>query len=119
MTKGVVIVDGVPPSIEVGPFTYTVQTDQVAVLKMNEAQATRLFGAFDERTMTITIDTDGAPGQIRDTLLHETLHGLLALTGLAEELGTDREERLCRALAPALLDALRRNPALVQFLVAP
>ena len=56
----------------------------------------------------------------RDTVMHEVLHALLENVGLAYEMREDDyEEKVVRRLAPALLDLLRRNPRLVQYLTSP
>jgi hypothetical protein len=48
--------------------------------------------------------------QERDTLLHEILHVA------SNVVGQDLKERQILALAPVLLDVLRRNPELVAYL---
>lgn len=56
-----------------------------------------------------------APDQERDTLLHEVLH---ALIGIVRPSFSDRvEEEFVQLLTPLLLDALRRNPGFVAYLV--
>lgn len=65
----------------------------------------------------ITIADNVGPDQIRDTLLHEILHCLGGTIGLFDD--GKVEERVIAALSPLVLDALRRNPELVRFLVAP
>lgn len=57
-----------------------------------------------------------AERQERDTLLHEVLHGLFGLVGLISD--DSEEERIVGTLTPLLLDTLRRNPQLVEYLVA-
>ena len=49
----------------------------------------------------------------RDTLLHEVLHAI------DEQLDLRMKHRQIHALAVALLQVLRENPALVRFLTAP
>lgn len=104
-----------PESIDVGPFTYTVVTDELDVLRTCVSEHKELLGFHDEKALRIVVDPSQAPGQQRDTLLHELLHAVAAMTGA--DLG-DNEEKVVRRLSPALLDLLRRNPNLVRFLTA-
>lgn len=55
--------------------------------------------------------------QLRDTFLHEVIHGCLRVMGV--ELDDENEERVAAALGPVLLDVLRRNGELVRYLVTP
>lgn len=55
--------------------------------------------------------------QARDTLLHEALHAIFALQGL-ENVYTDAqvEDLICR-ISPALLDMMKKNPDMVEYLL--
>lgn len=74
-------------------------------------------GAQKTAAQRIAIADDLGPDQTRDTLLHECLHGLCRVVNLIPD--GRQEERVVSGLTPVLLDALRRNPGLVAFLVAP
>ena len=63
----------------------------------------------------ISIAKDMASDQERDTVLHEVLHALIRVINLMPK--EQEEERIVVALAPLILDALRRNPNLVEYLV--
>lgn len=52
----------------------------------------------------------------RDTTLHEALHALFAVTGLDEKLSEVDAEDVISRLAPAMLDMIRSNPILVNYL---
>lgn len=62
-----------------------------------------------------------APDFERDTVLHEVLHACIHKTCLSEMevWGKNHEEAIVVALTPILLDTLRRNPKLVQYLTEP
>lgn len=113
-----VVEDKIPKSIEIGPFTFRVSTDEAELLRWKAEDQADLAGRYDEATLSITIDGTHAVGFQRDTLLHEALHALFGMTALEHELGDKQTEHIIRALTPALLDMLRRNPALISFLVA-
>lgn len=59
--------------------------------------------------------------QERDTLLHEVIHAVLSLTKLDGQRDhfktSEASERIVTVLSTHLLDTLRRNPALVEYLV--
>jgi hypothetical protein len=75
-----------------------------------------LYGLYQDGEIII----DPNVRQLRDTLLHEILHAIIAQTGLAETSGPlhgDAEEQTVRALTPLLLHVLRENRALINFLI--
>jgi hypothetical protein len=101
-----------PKEIDVGPFTYRVRSDADAVARIDAEES----GLYDDETLTITINPN-RPAQVRrEVLLHEFLHAVTDITGLAHELGQKREEKIVRRMAPVLLAALRANPELVDYL---
>lgn len=102
----------VPDSIAIGPHTWTVQTDPTGGLT-GDANCN---GVTVRERLAIVLADDLAPSYAREVLLHELIHACLSGT---TEFGTDPEEALVRALAPLLLDALRRNPAILAYLTAP
>lgn len=56
-----------------------------------------------------------SPDSARDTLLHEIMHSVYGLSH--GNLSSKEEERAIRSLSTGLLDTLRRNPDLAQFLL--
>ena len=104
-----------PDTVQVGPYTVTLVEDQAAIDRRSVEERGRLLGHYDECTTTITLAPDLTPDIRAETILHELLHAITAMTGLANELEDD-DEKIVRRLSPALLDMLRRNPALVEYL---
>lgn len=102
-----------PDTIQLGPHTYTVKCVGGRDVPLGE---------IDNVNLDFKVDPAQSISQMRDTILHELLHGLLDMIGVGERLGLqqlldhDQEERLVRSLSPWLLDTLRRNPQLVEFL---
>lgn len=96
-------------------FDVVVVPSDDAVLESPRADITNV-GTIRLTPQRITIAGSMGPDQARDTLLHEVLHGLLRIVNLIPD--DKEEERVVVALAPLLLDALRRNPGLVEYLVA-
>lgn len=107
-----------PKNLKVGPHTYTIRTGPKAELDVTLTARCELYGATDHKSLAIFVSDRQAASQARDTLLHEALHAILDVTGISHECEGDEEERLIRRLSPALLQLLRDNPVLVQFLTA-
>ena len=59
---------------------------------------------------------DQGADQKADTLLHEVLHAIWEQTPLRSR-ESDEQEEVVVALAAPLLDTLRRNPRLVEYLI--
>lgn len=110
-----------PAVVEVGPYRYTVTSDELERLRIEHAEARQLSGRTDHDQLRIHVamTADVAVDTRRDTLCHEVLHTLAFLSGLSAEWGSEKEEAVVRRLSPLLLDTLRRNPDLVAYLLAP
>jgi hypothetical protein len=96
-----------PRTIKVGPYTYTLDSDVPhAHLGQTDVDAHRLH------------IKDGQPRAAeQDTVLHETMHAVIDAAGWTGTKMQKRcEERFIRILAPGLLDALRRNKTLRDYL---
>ena len=101
-----------PATVDIGPHTLAVK--EVRSLKDGSQQ---LDGDIVYGTMTIRIVHRNHVSKKREVLVHETLHGIFRNLDLDREWGQKKLEGYCFRIAPALLDVLRRNPALVAFLV--
>ena len=107
-----------PNFIYVGPHKYFVETSKSALMeKMVEQKTSGLMGHVSTGQATIYINTDYAPTQQRDTLLHEVLHAIVYDTALHLDWDSVREEEVVSRLTPAILNVLRRNPELVECLM--
>lgn len=102
-----------PKSVLIGPHKYTVVYE-------NEICANDdLCGFIKHEQTKIVIDDGMSTSYQKETLLHECLHGLFQLTGLrkAAVVNEGKEEIIVNAIAPALLDMLRRNKTLLTYLL--
>lgn len=96
------------------------QTFRVELVNQEESPLSKgeVLGRTSVDTGKIAIHTRGDKAsldQVRDTVLHEVLHAIVGLTGLGETLGED-EESVVGRLSIHLLDTLRRNPKLANYL---
>lgn len=106
-----------PETIDAGPYTFEVSTDESDFLRMCRQMRADLYGATDFPNLRIIISADVAPAKQRNTILHELLHVVIDTTNADENLDGEAEEALVQRLSPLLLDTLRRNPQLVTFLM--
>lgn len=95
-----------PTSVTVGPYRYKVVVDDARI-------PPDLYGLCDKGKHTISLHPDQSAVRLRSTLVHELLHALCDLTGVDDD---KAEERIVTVLAPALLEVLRKNPRLVDWL---
>jgi hypothetical protein len=103
-----------PPAIVIGPYTYPIVSDDGELIRYEHKAKTLVWGAMQYIEHRILIDPNMCAEKTAVTLLHEVMHGCNDLAGNAD---LDNEERIVRALAPILLDTLRRNPELIRVLI--
>lgn len=96
-----------PPTIQIGPYAYTIERTHDETLKAGDT-----WGDHDIGEQRIRVRTDASPDCSRDTVLHEILHAICEVYGVRPR----KEERLVRQLSPAILDVFDRNPELLDYL---
>lgn len=97
-----------PATVAIGPHTY-----EVAVV---DELGGDLIGDTDSTQLTIRLQAGMPDSVTAEVLLHELLHAVWDMTPL-RDFDDAVEESIVTALAPPLLDLLRRNPKLVALLV--
>jgi hypothetical protein len=85
--------------LRIGPHDVEVVSTPAVSLDLARASA---YGDSDVGKLVIRIQHDLPASVWRETLVHEVLHHVWALTPLPALLGDDDEERVVRALAPYL-----------------
>lgn len=99
-----------PKSVRVGPFTMRIQiTDDILPDKLGQLKETQL---------RILIAPDQAPVMERDTVLHEVLHACFLTVNMRDAVDFETEERVVMRLATVLLQVLRSNHQLVDYLTS-
>ena len=92
----------IPRYVKVGPYRIVIEQHEGYFNQNDE----RVYGEYDERTLTINLDIDASADMIRDALLHEILHVILSMY--------DRDdETLVRLLSPMLLQVIKDNARLM------
>lgn len=109
-----------PATIRVGPHVIKVSVD-----KKRANDASLAFAHFDRIMSEIVVAPDQSATQMRDSVLHETLHAICENVSAQAGGDTaifrddDHEERLVRPFATALLGVLRDNRELISYLTQP
>lgn len=96
-----------PGTIQIGPIPYLVRGDDAY------SDAAGCWGRIDYARQEIVLDTRQAVEHLAVTLWHETMHGVAHMVGVEREAA---ESFITRTDA-LLVDTLKRNPALVAFLL--
>lgn len=92
-------------TVKIGAVTYRIG------FKKNVVDDADTLGHIGYRDQRITIKKGMGADMIREALVHECLHGMtFAISHEASD------EKIVRRLAPVLLEFLRDNPELVDFL---
>jgi hypothetical protein len=107
-----------PKRVKVGPHDVRVVATRRAMDRLCREEGEDLLGHFSSQRLEILVDPAQAKSQERDTLLHELLHAIFDTSGLAHSWQNADEEDAIRRISPLLLDVLRSNPKLVEYLVA-
>lgn len=99
----------IPKRLRVGWMTYDLSygTDECDALNSN--------GHFMEDARRIVIRRYLAPDKERECVLHEVLHACFVAANLG--LGFESEEAIVKGLTGPLLDVLRSNPTLINYLL--
>jgi hypothetical protein len=108
----------IPSSVIVGPFEFAVLCDEVSRLRAQErgGATTQLLGNSNVDLLEIVVN-ETSPHQVQqETLMHEVLHAVVEVAGLAHEWDDETEENTVRRISPVLLEVLRRNKPLVRYL---
>jgi hypothetical protein len=106
-----------PDHVDVGPFRYTITSDELTRHRAQEVAQTIILGETDHDRLTIILNETMQPGLARETLMHECLHVVTEVCGLRRKWGNAKDERIIRRLSPLLLELLRRNPDIVSYLM--
>ena len=107
----------IPKQVQVGPFTYSVTVDQAAIDRAGQEMSNIPWATTEHRKGKMVVSPGLEANQERDTMLHEVLHACIHAIGLNAYQKKDEQEQLVRSLTPILLDTLRRNPDLVEYLL--
>jgi hypothetical protein len=98
-----------PTSVKVGPHTYTVLSKTRAQMPLIDGEKSN--GYYDRDALEIGLLRGMRLSKTQENLLHEALHAIWPS-------GYGFEEEIILELTPRLLELIRQNPALTDFLTA-
>lgn len=103
------------------PSTITLMTQRIRVRKTDRIETESVsgkmevfYGLFQPDGPSILIAEGIGADRERQTFVHENLHLMLEIGGLAD--AYDSDEKLVTRLAPILLSWLRENPKAIEYL---
>jgi|688.fasta_scaffold478306_2 hypothetical protein len=107
-----------PKDVQVGPFTFTIKSDKASMdSARGRFESLDAIGFMSIHEQTIFIDPE-LQGDINiDTLLHEILHAIFEVVGLKNHFEEKEEEQIIAAMSPTLLDTLRRNVEVTDYIL--
>lgn len=97
--------------------------DAKAIKEFGHASGGQDFGQSHPADLTIWIDPDRPEQALRETVTHELLHAVAHTFNIrvphsmSDDSEYNREEQLVASLSAPLLDVLRRNPVLTDWLL--
>lgn len=104
-----------PKSVKIIGKSYRIQASETL-----ELDAGALGITHPDKCLISYIKTQD-PQALRDTILHEVMHGIFSEAGISSELSEidkELEEKVVRRSATVLLDVLRNSRGFVNFLLA-
>lgn len=103
--------------MKLGPFRHRIK---FGFHKPDNEDEGQLLGQQEQRTETIYVSLDQTVRNQQETFVHESLHAVFDVTGLAYEMKDqpEMEEELVRRLSPMLLAWLRENKGMVAWLTS-
>lgn len=99
-----------PNKAKIGPYTY--QLKEVDNLRADDGGD--LYGHCLHHEHAILINNNMKPDRKPVIVMHECFHALFEVAGIQ----TKDEEQIILSLSPALIDFLKRNPKVVEYLIA-
>lgn len=100
-----------PASVKIGPLTYS-----IAAMPPREASSRGLYGHVMHSVQRIEIDQQHGAERSALSVLHEMLHGFVAVYSI--ELGDDKaEERIVGQMTTALGAAMRDSPEVFSWVL--
>lgn len=102
-----------PKNIKVGPYTYDISFGKK---KTELSDNSELIGETNFQNLLIWIKR-GKNVIERETLLHEIIHSIFAVSGVSNKFSYDEEELIVSSISPYLFMVLLDNPNTLEFLL--
>lgn len=105
-----------PTSIAVGPFVWPIRYEAETIKTSARMDGADKFGFTRPERTDIIVDPDRSEQGLRETILHEAIHAAVWTYGI--DCDHNDEESVVAPLASAILDIIRRNPKVLEFLLS-
>jgi hypothetical protein len=111
-----------PDHVWIGSHRFSIEYGQDYFLSLVRAGGSDRFGESNMASMTIRVSDARSFTGMQETLLHEILHCLIWQAGIdipedPEKNCHEREEKLVGQMSGILLDCLKRNPFVFEWLM--
>jgi hypothetical protein len=96
------------------PKTFKCPYGDLSILSAEDLQ--NASGLYNDSKATISILKDLVPEVEKRVLLHELAHHMLYWGGLRNVIGEAVEEQVCDAFSVFVINMVRKNPKLIQWI---
>ena len=107
-----------PKRVKVGPFNFDIKCDKESIDSAKvEFDSLDALGFMSTVDQTIYIDPEMQDDMKSETLMHEILHAICMATGISNAFESKDEENFISTISPMLLDTLRCNNEVADFIL--
>jgi hypothetical protein len=109
-----------PTQVDIGPFAWEIVYDSEELRHLHRVGAEDMWGCTLVDQHKMLIDDSRSLRAVKETVLHEVFHAILATYGIrmpdGKEENFDKEERFVLTFSPMVFDVFLRNPKLTGWL---
>lgn len=107
-----------PKEVVVGPYHYQVKNDKASMDSARvRFESLEAIGFTSTHEQCIYVDPELNEDMRAEVLLHEILHAICEATGIGTTFEEKEEEQFVATVSPLLLDTLRRNEEISEYLL--
>lgn len=107
-----------PKKVKIGPFNFEIKCDKESIESAKvQFESLDALGFMSTIDQSIYIDPELQDDMKAETLLHEMLHAVCMATGITNTFESKDEEKFIATISPMLLDTLRSNNDVTDFLL--
>lgn len=107
-----------PKEVIIGPYNYQVKNDKPSMDSARvRFESLEAIGFTSTHEQCIYVDPELSEDMRAEVLLHEILHAVCEATGIGTSFEEKEEEQFIATVSPILLDTLRRNEEITNYLL--
>lgn len=96
-----------PKKVKIGPYQFALE----------RTYGMDTIGIMNYDRQRIAIDPDIPQDIATDTTMHEILHVIFYMSGLRDDFEVKEQERIVNTFATPLIQVIRDNPKLIEYIV--